>query len=145
MSPNLNACILPTMNSELPAEATTSPAGWPRTNCGGASAGRAWIAVAVAQVGVLVGLAWFWWSADSDPSATTVDWGFVVLSLATPTALAGSFLVGFLVKGRTSAPSTRIGQVFAKAAHVTTLVFLVSTLLIAPALVVGSIVFEPIG
>ena len=50
------------------------------------------VVAALVQVAVLVGLVWPW-SGDSDPTVTTVDWGFVVLILATPTVLAGSFLV----------------------------------------------------
>jgi hypothetical protein len=104
------------------------------------------VAVALVQVVLLVGLAWSWsGDTDKDATATTVDWGFVALILATPTVLAGSFLVGRLVKRRTSDPSSRLGRGFARTVQVTTLVLLVPTLLLALPLAAVAILIEPIG
>ena len=102
------------------------------------------VVAALVQVAVLVGLVWPW-SGDSDPTVTTVDWGFVVLILATPTVLAGSFLVGRLVRRRTAAPQSRVGRVFAWTAQMATLIILVPALLLALPLTMISIFIEPMG
>lgn len=96
------------------------------------------------QVVLLLGLVWFW-SGDHDATATTVDWGPVVLILATPTVLAGSFLVGKRVRQRSAAPPSRLGRVFAWSAQTTTLLSLVPTAVLALPIAMVAIIVEPIG
>lgn len=103
------------------------------------------VVTALVQVVLLVGLVWSW-SGDADTTvAGTVDWGFVLLILATPTVLAGSFLVGRLVRQRTAATPSRAGRVFAWTAQITTLIVLVPALVLVLPVTIGAIVFEPIG
>ena len=104
------------------------------------------VAAALFQVVVLAGLVWFWsGDTDTDGTATTVDWEFVALILATPTVLAGSLLVGRFVRQRTAASPSRMSRVFASTTQITTLIILAPTLLLALPLTMVSIFIEPIG
>jgi len=100
---------------------------------------------AVLQVAVIAVLVWVYLTGDHDASATTVDWAFVWLIIATPTLLAASFLLGRLVRRRTAAPSSRLERSVAWTVQATTLLLLVLTGLTAPLEVLMSIFVEPIG
>lgn len=72
-------------------------------------------------------------------------WGFVSLIVATHTASAGSFSIDWLMRRRTTAPSSWVGCALTQKVHLTTLALVVLTVLFAPPLVAVEVMIGPIG
>ena len=103
------------------------------------------LAVAAAQILLIFVIGGLWWSGSSDPSATTVDWLFVGLVIATPIALALSGMVGWKSKRRAVSAGTRATRSVAAVAQWTTLGVLALSVLVAPIALLGALVFDRMG
>lgn len=103
-----------------------------------------WLAVAALQVATVAGLT-FAWDDDVDSTATTVDWAFVALILATPAALAVSWAAGWWLRRRTGPPGSWSVRLIGAATHWGTAALLVPAALLALPLVAMSVFVEPIG
>lgn len=102
----------------------------------------------VAQTMVLGGLWWVWATGESDSSATRVDWNFVMLAAVTPVLLAGSLALGLL--GSTARRHYGIKQPIGIRAFVFVVQAITASccalsLLLAPFVILGAIVFGPMG
>jgi hypothetical protein len=103
------------------------------------------LTVAAAQVCVIAALSWLWSTGNSDATATTVDWSFVGLALATPAALAVSGWIGWKLRSRTGPTCRAIIRSAASVAQWMTLGLLALALLTAPLAIFGALVFGPMG
>lgn len=111
----------------------------------GAVSPRLRLAVASAQVCVIAALTWLWSTGSSDATATTVDWAFVGLALATPLVLGLSGWIGWRLhkrSGRTGPATIRSAAVLVQW---TTLGLFTLALLTAPLAIFGAVVFGPMG
>lgn len=108
---------------------------------------RARLILAVAQLGVIAGLAWLWTGTSTDASATTVDWAFVGITVATPLVLAVSGWIGSRVRRRRrSRPAEpRTTRRVALIVQWITLGLVAFAILVAPLAVFGALVFGPMG
>lgn len=107
--------------------------------------GRRRTTFAAAQVAIIVGLAGYLFTGSSDPTATTIDWGFVTYCVVAPLTLAVSFVTGWFLARRSGPIHSAVTRYFVGFPQVATLVLLVGTAVAAPFMILVSVTIEPIG
>jgi len=97
------------------------------------------------MVCLIAALAWLWSTGSSDATATTVDWAFVGLAIATPLAFALSGWIGWRLHELFGPTGPATIRSVAFVAQWTTLGLFALALLIAPLAIFGAVVFGPMG
>lgn len=103
------------------------------------------LAVGAGQILLIVGTGWLWLTGSSDASATTVDWSYVWLAIATPITFAVSGLVGWKSTRRAVSPGSLAARSFTVVTQWTTIGLLALSVLLAPIALLGALVFDPMG
>ncbi|MBA4608527.1 hypothetical protein [Aeromicrobium phoceense] len=103
------------------------------------------VVVAISQLALLAALAWLWSTGVTDATATNVDWGFVLLATGTPVALVLSSWVGRRRQERTCPREPEATRVIALVTQRVTLGLTGLTLIVAPFVIFGALVFGPMG